>query len=249
MESPPSLQLQSALFLDFDGTLVDFADTPDGVHLPPGLISTLSALHGLLGGALAFVSGRQIDALDRFLEPLTLPSAGEHGAQRRDANGELKEQTAPDLAAVIKEANALSMAYPGVIVERKHAALSVHYRLAPDREDVCRRAMQTAAAHNSRLEVLFGKFVVDVKLANINKGTAIEAFMQETPFQGRTPVFFGDDTTDESGFTAVQRMHGVAVKVGNGPSGALHRLADPTAVLRWLTSARDQLSANVSARS
>lgn len=249
MESPPSLHLQSALFLDFDGTLVDFAETPDAVHVPPGLIDTLSALHGLLGGALAMVSGRQIDALDRFLEPLTLPSAGEHGAQVRDASGKLEEQTAPDLAAVVQAANALSMAHPGVIVERKHAAVAVHYRLAPQWEDACRHAMQAATAHNPRLELMFGKFVIDIKLAHINKGVAIEAFMQEAPFQGRTPVFLGDDTTDESGFSAVQRMNGIAVKVGSGPSGALHRLADPTAVLRWLDSARDQLTTDMAARS
>jgi len=248
MESPPSLHLQSALFLDFDGTLVDIAETPDAVHVAPGLIDTLAALRGLLGGALAIVSGRQIDALDRFLEPLALPSAGEHGAQLRNTRGELEEQAPPDLAAVVQAANALSIAYPGVIVERKHAALSVHYRLAPDREDTCRSAMQAAAAHNPRLEVMFGKCVIDIKLASINKGIAIDAFMHEASFQGRTPVFLGDDTTDESGFTAVQRMHGIAVKIGNGPSGALHRLADPAAVLRWLASARDQLTADASAR-
>lgn len=213
------------------------------------MVDTLAALHGLLGGALAFVSGRQIDALDRFLEPLALPSAGEHGAQRRNASGELEEHAAPDLAAVVQAANALSVACPGVIVERKHAAVAVHYRLAPQWEDACRNAMQAATAHNSRLEVMFGKCVVDVKLANINKGMAIDAFMQEAPFQGRTPMFFGDDTTDESGFAAVQRLHGIAVKVGNGPSGALHRLADPAAVLRWLAGARDQLTADASARS
>ena len=249
MESPPSLHLQSALFLDFDGTLVDIAETPDAVHVAPALIETLAALHNLLGGALAIVSGRQIDALDRFLKPLALPSAGEHGAQRRDAHGMLEEQAAPDLSAVVQAANALSMTYPGVIVERKHAAVSVHYRLAPQWEEACRHAMQVAAAHNSRLEVMFGKCVVDIKLASIDKGVAIDAFMQEAPFQGRTPVFLGDDTTDESGFSAVQHMNGVAVKVGIGPSGALHRLADPAAVLYWLANARDQLTVDLSARS
>lgn len=249
MESPPSLHLQSALFLDFDGTLVDIAETPDAVHVSPELIDTLAALHGLLGGALAIVSGRQIDALDRFLEPLALPSAGEHGVQRRNARGVLEEQAAPDLAAVVQAANALSMEYPGVIMERKHAAVAVHYRLAPHWEDACRSAMLAVIAHSPRLEVLFGKCVVEVKPAGINKGIAIEAFMQEAPFQGRTAMFFGDDTTDESGFTAVQRMNGAAVKVGIGPSGALHRVADPAAVLQWLTAARDQLTVDAAARS
>ena len=245
MKSLPSLHLQAALFLDFDGTLVDIAETPDAVHVPLALIDTIAALHGLLGGALAIVSGRQIDALDRFLGPLALAAAGEHGAQRRNARGELEESPAPDLAAVVQTANALSMEDPGVIVERKHAAVAVHYRLAQYWESACRSAMLAAIAYRPQLEVLFGKCVVEVKRAGVNKGTAIKAFMEEVPFQGRTPIFFGDDTTDESGFTAVQRMHGIAVKVGSGPSGALHRLADPAALSRWLAEGRDRLTVDV----
>lgn len=249
MESPPLLHLQSALFLDFDGTLVEIAETPDAVQVPPALIDTLAALHGLLGGALAVVSGRQIDALDRFLEPLALPSAGEHGVQRRDTRGRLEESPAPDLAAVVQAANALSMEYPGVIVERKHAAVAVHYRLATHWEETCRSAMLAVTAHSPRLEVLFGKCVVEVKPAGVNKGTAIDAFMKEAPFQGRTPIFFGDDTTDESGFSVVQRLQGIAVKVGSGPSGALHRLADPATMLLWLAQARDRLTVDAATRS
>ena len=87
-----------------------------------------------------------------------------------------------------------------------------------------------------QLELLHGKFVFEVKPAGVNKGVAIDAFMNEPPFAGRVPVFAGDDTTDESGFAMVQPRGGIAIKVGSGPSLALHRLDSPLAVFEWLVA-------------
>ncbi len=89
---------------------------------------------------------------------------------------------------------------------------------------------------------MHGKFVFEIKPAGINKGIAIDAFLREAPFSGRVPVFAGDDTTDESGFAVVQPRGGIAIKVGSGPSQALHRLDSPLAVFEWLVAARNMLS-------
>ncbi|WP_295980493.1 trehalose-phosphatase [uncultured Variovorax sp.] len=240
---PPPLARDAALFLDFDGTLVGLAPTPEAIEIPPALVPLLSDLRDQLGGALAVVSGRQIDAIDRFLAPLRLPAAGEHGVQRRDANGGMQEQRPPDLAPVLDIANELARVHEGLLVERKHAAIALHYRLAPQLEAVCRDAMERAIALDPMLELMHGKFVFEVKPAGVNKGIAIDAFMTEAPFAGRVPVFLGDDTTDESGFAVVQPRGGVAVKVGSGPSLALHRLESPLAVYEWLVHARDMLAA------
>jgi trehalose 6-phosphate phosphatase len=242
MQTPPRLTPDAALFLDFDGTLVALAETPEAIEVPSGLVALLGDLHDLLGGALAVVSGRQIDAIDRFLAPLRLPAAGEHGVQRRDAAGEMLEQKPPDLLAVLDVANKLAGEHPGLLVERKHAAVALHYRLAPDMEALCRDAMWSIIAHQPQLELLHGKFVFEVKPAGVNKGIAIDAFLQEKPFAGRVPVFAGDDTTDESGFAVVQPRGGIAVKVGSGPSLATHRLESPRAVFEWLVQARDLLA-------
>ena len=62
----------------------------------------------------------------------------------------------------------------------------------------------------------------------------------------KEPVFVGDDATDEDGFSAVQLAGGWGVKVGEGPSGARFRLADPRAVQQWLAdslAARPQSTA------
>ena len=107
--------------------------------------------------------------------------------------------------------------HEGLLVERKHAAIALHYRLAPQLEAVCRDAMARIIVHQPQLELLHGKFVFEVKPAGVNKGVAIDAFMHEAPFAGRVPVFAGDDTTDESGFAVVQPRGGIAIKVGCGP--------------------------------
>lgn len=242
LPTPPQLTPDAALFLDFDGTLVALAETPEAIEIPPALVSLLTDLQALLGGALAIVSGRQIDMLDRFLAPLRLPSAGEHGVQRRDSEGHMKEQAPPDLTAVLDAANALASVHKGLLVERKHAAIALHYRLAPDLETVCHDVMARVIEGQPRLELLHGKFVFEVKPAGVNKGVAIDAFMHEAPFAGRVPVFAGDDTTDETGFAVVQPRGGIAIKVGSGPTLAHHRLDSTLAVYEWLVAARDLLA-------
>ena len=102
--------------------------------------------------------------------------------------------------------------------------------------------MARAIDGQPQFELLHGKFVFEVKPAGVNKGTAIDAFMREAPFAGRVPVFAGDDTTDESGFAIVQPLGGVAIKVGTGPSQALHRLDSPRAVYEWLLPSRTKLA-------
>ncbi len=243
VQTPPRLTPDAALFLDFDGTLVALAETPEAIEVPPALVALLTDLHGLLGGALAVVSGRQIDSIDRYLAPLRLPAAGEHGVQRRDAEGHMREQRPPDLVAVLDAANELAGAHAGLLVERKHAAIALHYRMAPELEDICRQTMLRVIDGQPQFELLHGKFVFEVKPAGVNKGGAIDAFLREAPFAGRVPVFAGDDTTDEHGFAVVQPRGGIAIKVGSGPSLAEHRLESPRAVYEWLVEARDLLAA------
>ncbi len=242
MQTLPRLSQPIALFLDFDGTLVELADQPELVHVPPTLVPLLTRLQQQLGGALAIITGRRIVDVDAFLAPLVLPSAGEHGARRRDAAGELVASPAPDLNAVIDRLVPLAERYHGLRLERKETGVSLHYRNAPDLEDLCRDTITDALRDQPGLALLHGKRVFEAKPAGVNKGRAIEAFMQEAPFAGRQPVFAGDDVTDESGFEVVQRLQGFGIKVGVGPSQALHRCTGPAAVLEWLALLADHPS-------
>lgn len=221
-----------ALFLDFDGTLVDIAPEPDAVVVPSGLVPTLAALQRYLGGAVAVVSGRPIREIDRFLAPLRLPVAGVHGAERRKAGGGFDCAGAHPLDAVERAAAALAAGDARLLVEHKRASIALHYRQAPDREADCIEAMQAAVERSPGLTLLRGKMVVEAKPGGASKGSAIEAYLREPPFAGRRPVFVGDDVTDEAGFAAVQRLGGLGVKVGEGATVARQRLADPGALRR-----------------
>lgn len=233
----PRITSDTALFLDFDGTLAGLAPQPDQVHVPPGLVGTLAALSARLGGALALVSGRPLRDLDHFLAPLQLPAAVEHGAQRRAADGRLVSAPSVDLTLVHQAAAHLAQQHPGLLLEEKNLAISLHYRHAPELEGLCLQAMREAVARSPGLDLMQGKFVLDIKPAGSSKGTAIADFMAETPFAGRTPVFVGDDVTDEAGFAQVQRLGGHAIKVGPGPTLATYRCASVEAVARWLQAA------------
>lgn len=216
-----------ALFLDFDGSLVDIAPQPEAVIVPAGLVATLAALDRYLGGAMALISGRPIEQIDAFLHPLRLPVAGVHGAERRGAEGRVTLMSTHPLQQVEEAALALAARYPALRVENKRGSVALHYRQAPQLERLCLDTMQAAVEESPGLTLLRGKMVAEAKPGGASKGRAIEAFMHEPPFAGRMPVFVGDDVTDEVGFSTVQRMRGLGVKVGEGSTVAWHRLASP----------------------
>lgn len=226
-----------AMFLDFDGTLAELAPRPDAVVVPRELVRMLGQLHERLGGALALVTGRAQADIEPLLAPLQLPAAFEHGAVRRCAQGRTVRADAPDLSQALAAAHALAARHPGLLVEHKQTGVALHFRLAPALEAPCTQAMAEAIAHEPGLQLLRGKAVVEVKSARVSKGLAIAAFMEEPPFKGRVPVFAGDDVTDEAGFEVVQRLGGTGIKVGEGPSRALLRMADPSSLRAWLQQA------------
>jgi trehalose 6-phosphate phosphatase len=230
-----------ALFLDFDGTMVDIAPLPSAVHVPEPLIAVLQDLQGQLQGAVAVISGRPIDQIDEFLDPLRLPVAGVHGAERRGADGMLHLLHAQPLDSVEEAACQLAAQNPGLLVENKRGSLALHYRQRPELEELCLRTMQQAVDRSPGITLQRGKMVVEAKPGGASKGRAIEAFLAESPFTGRTPVFIGDDITDEVGFSTVQRLGGMGIKVGEGSTCAWRRLADPRAL-------RQELEAAVAAR-
>lgn len=226
-----------ALFLDFDGTLVDLAPQPEAVIVPSGLVGTLGALSTYLGGALAVISGRPIEQIDAFLQPLRLPAAGVHGTERRSANGEMTLLSTHPMEHVEAAALALAARHPQLRVETKRGSVALHYRQAPELEAACLQAMQQAVEETPGLTLLRGKMVAEAKPGGTSKGHAIQAFLQEPPFAGRRPVFVGDDFTDEVGFATVQGLQGLGVKVGEGATVAWQRLASAAALRYQLQAA------------
>ncbi|MBB5392757.1 MULTISPECIES: trehalose-phosphatase [unclassified Herbaspirillum] len=227
-----------ALFLDFDGTLVDLAPHPEEIVVPPELITLLQRIQQESNGALAIVSGRPLDQLDFFLAPLRLPLAGVHGAERRTADGRIIAQPVADVHHLRERLLPLVNSHQGLQLEIKRGALALHYRHAAHLQQRCIETMIDALKHEPGFTMLNGKMVVEAK-PHVNKGDAVAAFLHEPPFRGRRPVFIGDDITDEAGFAIVQSetMNGLGIKVGPGPSQALARVDDPAAVLGLLRQA------------
>jgi trehalose 6-phosphate phosphatase len=220
-----------ALLLDFDGTLVDIAPTPDAVHVSDDLCAALARLLDLTGGALALVSGRPIADLDRLLSPLKLPVVGGHGAEMRLASGERSSAVAP-LPEPLRQALAGAKSLdPGVIIEDKGYSVALHYRKAPQCEDAIERhiARTREAFPGEAVEVLPGKAMFEVKRPGVSKGEAVRALMRHAPFAGRKPVFFGDDVTDESVFAILPAFNGLGFSVHRhfeGVNGIFHSPAE-----------------------
>lgn len=227
-----------ALFLDFDGTVVEIAERPHQVHVAPATLELLGRLARRLDGALAIVSGRPIADIDRLFAPLVLPVAGVHGLMRRDARGAMHGGgTGDDGLGPVRAA--LELALPDLLIEEKPGALAVHYRSHPERADPCLEAVSRVIAGRGDLELVQGKMVLEVKLKGASKGTAIAAFMHEPPFAGRLPVFAGDDVTDEDGFATVETMGGHSIKVGNGTTRARWRVESAAELIEWLGALAD----------
>jgi trehalose 6-phosphate phosphatase len=241
--APPPLTRECALFLDIDGTLLELAPTPDGVRVDGAIAALLPALARRLDGALALITGRTIVDADRLFPHPPLAIAGQHGCERRSANGSVHRLTprAAGYAELRSELRRLEQRHRGLMLEDKGVTLAVHYRaaprLAPHVHRTLRAQVARAAAEGHRFDLQRGKGLLEVRPEGRDKGTAIVEYMHEHPFRGRMPVFIGDDATDEFGFAAVGRLGGWAVKVGPGATHARYRLPNVTAVRRWLSAA------------
>src|SRR5262245_61096273 len=233
-----------ALFLDVDGTLVELAEHPDAVHVEPALIKQLGRLQRLVGEAVALVSGRSLIELDRLFAPLHLAIAGQHGAEIRHVNGktDLDRPRIAAAAAARTVLSALAKRHEGLYFEDKGVALAVHYRRIPQLGPLVERTVSEIARQSGGEFVMqTGKMVRELVPHGKSKGGAIAAFMREPPFAGRTPVFLGDDVTDEGGFAVVSQLSGHAIKVGSGMTAALYRVAGVRGVRRWLGAYADWL--------
>jgi trehalose 6-phosphate phosphatase len=232
----PRPELQStALFFDVDGTLLELQRRPEDVVADEALRDMIVRLQAINSGALALVSGRAIRDLDRIFYPMILPTAGLHGAEIRFPDGSrigaaaaLMDHARPDVGRFVAE-------HAGLMLEDKGATLAVHFRERPDlAADVLR--FMTRFGPGDEIAVQEGKFVVELKPVLFDKGTAIATLLEHAPFKGRTPVFYGDDLTDEAGFGYVNKVGGLSVRIGEGdiPTEARMHLPNPAALREHL---------------
>ncbi|MGQ4272508.1 trehalose-phosphatase [Terrihabitans sp. B22-R8] len=229
---------RTALFLDVDGTLLDIAPSPEAVMIGVGLPELLDRLGEACGGALALVTGREIAVIDRFFTPFTYAVAGIHGAEMRLPDGSRRDLPAhPEMERIVSELGAFVDEWEGLLLEQKGRAVAVHYRARPEMgAEVADVVTRVVGSTGEGLEIQPGKMVVEVRPSRADKGRAIEIFMEDSPFAGRSPLFIGDDWTDESAFRAVNALNGRSIRVGQDerPTEAKERLSSPTSVREWL---------------
>lgn len=237
---PDSLRLsRTALLLDVDGTLLDIATTPEGVVIPETLRASLRSLLAATGGAVALVSGRTIAMLDELFAPVKTPAIGGHGAEMRlTADGPIVKCHLPDLSDALRERlHALSDIDSRLLVEDKLHSIAVHYRLARHHEDFLQDEIANIVSRfDDPVEVLSGKAVIEVKPKDFNKGSAVLELMTHAPFSGRTPLFIGDDTTDEAVFAILPELSGLGFSVGRMIEGARGVIPSPEHVRSWLVA-------------
>ena len=227
-----------SLFLDFDGTLVDLADRPDGVKVTPDLAELLERLELRFDGRLAIVSGRSVAQLAQFFGPFseTLALVGSHGAEVRARGSQLVGPNAP--GALRDAADRFAEAFrdnESILIEVKSLGVAIHYRLDPTAEVAALRLASDFASEHA-LELQQGKMMVEVRSAGRDKGSGIAALMSMQPFQNSLPLFLGDDLTDEPGFRRCAELGGAGVLVGEPrPTAAQYWLPDVAAVHHWLT--------------
>ena len=227
-----------ALFLDVDGTLLEIAATPDRVRVPGSLRNTLQLTSARQQGAFALLSGRSLAELDELFAPYKFPASGKHGLEVRLPSGLVMH---PDIdPAVLDRArrwlSMLQHEHRGLLLEDKGMALAMHFRLAPRLEPEVEGVMsELATEFDDDFILRRGKYVLELMPRGFSERSAIELFMKQRGFAGRTPVFVGDDPTDEVGFEAVNEMGGHTIRVGNlEETAARYRFSSVSTVVAWL---------------
>jgi len=244
---PAALPPRAALFLDLDGTLAPFMPRPEQVGPDARRAALLDDLTRALDGRLAVVSGRALEDLDRILEGRVGAIAAVHGLVRRGAHGVASAKPHPDLDHARDVLRDLARGDKGLLFEDKGLSVALHYRNVPSAADAVIEAAERLA-QSSDLVLQLGDMVAELRTPGQDKGKSVSAFLRERPFDGATPVFVGDDLTDEDGFAAAARLGGYGVLVGpERPSQATYRLADVAAVLDWLSAGLPALAGRVSA--
>lgn len=240
MSSRPSFRaiMQGcALFLDIDGTLLEFSSSPSAVVIPPDLPALLEHLQHQLDGALALISGRSLPDIEAMFGK-HIAIGAEHGALVRSADGGVITQAVPDpaLARITPKLRQIVATSAGLLLEEKHYGLTLHWRAAPALAQTMTCFVEGLVAPYKGLVLLPAHQALEIRTLGTDKATALQTFMAIHPFAGRRPIFIGDDVTDEPAIAHATALHGVGLHVGRDFGNS------PQEVRAWLAEGVDNAS-------
>lgn len=228
-----------ALFLDIDGTLVRHAADPRAAVVDDGLRRLIGALSDRLGGALAFVSGRQLSSIREMFGALAQNAAGTYGIEFQVDGVQLSSEPEepPALRDLARQVARMFAGEAGLVIERKGMVLSLN---TGKRTDLLSQIMPLAHAALETLpkgyRIVVGHAGLELMPEAADKGQAIRRFMSLSPFRGRRPVFIGDDQPDELGFAMINTLGGLSVHVlPVAQTVARYGIEDVDAVRDWLS--------------
>ena len=213
-----------AVLLDIDGTLIDSVTGPEVLVVDDSLRELVCDLHDGVDGALCFITGRSLEQVDGIFGDLELPTFGLFGLERRVARRGPRtvSSASPGLPAAARQVMQRLATHTGLIFQPKGAVFSVDTRFAVEaKPDVEEALAEVLPILGDDYMVVIGHRICELAPKRAVKGKAIETVMSMPPFRGRFPVFIGDDVPDESGFEYVNGMNGLSIRVNpKGPTAA-----------------------------
>ena len=224
---------------DYDGTLSPIVSDPAAAVPVPAAPALLGSLAELPGTSVAVVSGRELAVLGPLSGmPGSVTLVGSHGTEFEDgfAGGfNAEQQELRD--RIEEEVRPWAEAVPGAAVEAKPASIAVHVRNAPEAagQSLLDRVEEGPGSWPG-VHITHGKAVIELAVLDADKGSAVLLLRKST--RSSAVLFLGDDVTDERAF-AVLGPSDVGIKVGEGPTRAGLRIADPQAAVELLAELRD----------
>jgi trehalose 6-phosphate phosphatase len=233
------------LFLDYDGTLAEFAPTPEHVDPDPDLIELLNRLAGQARLRIAVISGRRLSHVQSLVPVPGVLLAGTYGVELQLPGGEQVERVAyttvrPVLDSLKPGWEHLLAGGEGFFLEDKGWALALHARFADEDEAEkvlgAAHQMATRVAASGPFRVLGGHRFLEVGPKLAHKGLTVAYLLESYPWPGALPIYVGDDDKDEEAFGVIQAYAGIAILVSRESrnTGADFRLESPRVVRHWL---------------
>ncbi len=242
------------LFLDYDGTLVDFAPTPEHAVPDSEVIALVEQLTRRQQIRVAVISGRRLSQVQQLVPIPNVLLGGTYGVELQTRNGEIiyraRFSAIRPILEELKSRWLPSIARRrGFFLEDKGWALALHARFAADAdaEQVLSSARASAVelASSPEFHLLHGNRFIEVAPAIAHKGHTVAYVLDRFAWPGALPFYLGDDDKDEDAFEVVNARQGVAMLVAPEPrtTHADARLASPQQARQWLNQLAVQLSA------